>query len=158
MNIRYPLAALAALLTLPAQADRLPLPANPAYVEECGACHLAYPPQLLDAHSWLHVMNGLDKHFGSDASLDAGNNNARRAAITDFLGRNAGGRKTGITADAKGQPLLRISDTAYFRRKHREVEPAVWKRPSIKSPANCAACHTRAADGDYSERSITIPK
>lgn len=148
------LAALLATLTLPALADRLPGPNHPLYREECGSCHLAYPPQLLDAHSWLQVMNGLDKHFGSDASLDE----KRRAAIADFLGRNAGGRKTGVTADAKGQPLLRISDTAYFQRKHREVDASVWKRPAIKSPANCAACHVNAAAGDYSERSIRIPK
>jgi hypothetical protein len=154
MKIRSAVAALIAMLALPAFADRLPLPANPAYLEECGACHLAYPPQLLDAHSWLHVMNGLDKHFGTDASLDE----RRRTAIADFLGRNAGGRKTGVTADAKGQPLLRISDTAYFQRKHREVDAATWKRASIKSPANCAACHVNAAAGDYSERSIKIPK
>ena len=154
MKIRLSIATLVATLALPALADRLPVPGNPMYVEECGACHLAYPPQLLDAHSWLHVMNGLDKHFGTDASLD----DRRRSAIADFLGRNAGGRKTGVTADAKGQPLLRISDTAYFQRKHREVDAATWKRASIKSPANCTACHRQAAAGDYSERSINIPK
>ena len=154
MKIYFAVPALLAVLSLPAQADQLPVPANPLYLEECGACHLAYPPQLLDAHSWLHVMNGLPKHFGTDASLD----DKRRAAIADFLGANAGSRKTGVTADAKGQPLLSISDTAYFLRKHRKVEPAIWTRASIKSPANCAACHTKAAAGDYSERSITIPK
>jgi len=154
MKIFLALPTLLAVLALPAQADRLPVPANPLYLEECGACHLAYPPQLLDAHSWLHVMNGLPKHFGTDASLD----DKRRTAIADFLGANAGSRKTGVTADAKGQPLLRISDTAYFQRKHREVAAAVWTRASIKSPANCAACHVKAAAGDYSERSITIPK
>ncbi len=154
MTIRFALALAGATLALPALADRLPLPVNPLYVEECGACHLAYPPQLLDAGSWLHVMNGLDKHFGTDASLD----DRRRGAIADFLGKNAGGRKTGVTADARGRPLLRISDTAYFQRKHREVDAGIWKRASIKSPANCAACHIDAAAGDYSERSIRIPK
>lgn len=154
MKPRLTLVAVLATLAVPAQADRLPVPANPLYQEECASCHLAYPPQLLDAHSWLHVMNGLDKHFGTDASLD----DRRRTALADFLGKNAGGRKTGVTADAKGQPLLRISDTAYFQRKHREVDAATWKRASIKSPANCAACHVNAADGDYSERSIRIPK
>lgn len=154
MKIRYPLAALLVALALPARADRLPVPQFPLYLEECGACHLAYPPQLLDAHSWLHVMNGLPRHFGTDASLDE----QRRTAITDFLGRNAGGRKTGVTADAKGQPLLRISETAYFRRKHREVNAATWTRAAIKTPANCAACHIKAAQGDYDDHSIIIPK
>lgn len=154
MKLRLTLIALFATLALPAHADRLPAPGNPLYLEECGACHLAYPPQLLDAHSWLHVMNGLPRHFGTDASLDE----KRRTAIADFLGRNAGSRKTGTTADAKGQPLLRISDTAYFRRKHRELDPSSWKRASIKTPANCAACHRGAAKGDYDDDSVTIPK
>lgn len=138
----------------PAYADRIAVPPSPLYQQECATCHMAYPPQMLDAHSWLHVMIGLDRHFGSDASLD----DKTRAAITDFLGRNAGGRKTGVTADAKGQPLLRITETAYFGRKHRKIEPAVFARASIKSPANCAACHPDAPGGDYSERSIVIPK
>jgi nitrate/TMAO reductase-like tetraheme cytochrome c subunit len=45
-----------------------------------------------------------------------------------------------------------------LKSKHRKVDAATWKRASIKSPANCGACHTQAAAGDYSERSITIPK
>ena len=68
------------------------------------------------------------------------------------------GRKTGTTRDASGKPLLRITETARFEKKHREIAPATWKRASIKSPANCGACHTQTAAGDYSERSITIPK
>ena len=154
MTSRLALVLLLAGLALPAHADRIPAPTHPLYLEECGACHLAYPPQMLDAHSWLHLMNGLPKHFGTDASLD----DKRRAAIADFLGRNAGSRKTGSTADAKGQPLLRISETAYFQRKHREVSPATWKRASIKSAANCAACHRGAAQGDYDDDSVVIPK
>lgn len=154
MKRQIVLAVTLATLALPALADRLAVPNHPLYREECGSCHLAYPPQLLDATSWRAVMAGLDKHFGSDASLDEN----RRVAIADFLLANAGGRKTGLTADVQGRPLLRISETAYFRREHRKIDAATWQRASIKSPANCAACHTRAADGDYGERSIVIPK
>ncbi|MCX7165634.1 MAG: diheme cytochrome c [Rhodocyclales bacterium] len=153
-RIAPPLFALLAALALPAQADRLAVPANALYQEECASCHMAYPPQMLDTNSWRALMNGLPKHFGSDASIDE----KRRIAISDFLDRNAGSRKTGVTADANGQPLLAISQTAYFQRKHRKVEPAVWQRASIKSPANCTACHAQATAGDYNERSIRIPK
>ncbi len=141
-------------LAFPAHADRLAAPANPLYQEECGACHLAYPPALLDAHSWLHVMNGLPKHFGTDASLD----DKRRLAIVDFLGRHAGSRKTGVTANAKGEPLTRITETAYFQRKHRKLDTAVFQRAAIKSPANCAACHLDAAKGDFEDDRVRIPK
>lgn len=148
------LLALLATLALPAHADRYTVPKNAAFTEECGSCHLAYPPQMLHADSWRAMMNDLSRHFGSDASLDE----KRRIAITDFLLANAGGRKTGDTRDASGKPLLRISETARFAKKHREIAAATWQRASIKSPANCTACHSEAAAGDYSDHSIRIPK
>lgn len=154
MDTLIALPLLLAVLALPAQADNYSVPKNPAFEEECTSCHMAYPPQMLHADSWRAMMNGLSKHFGTDASLDE----KRRAAITDFLVANAGGRKTGNTRDAGGLPLLRISETARFEKKHRKITAATWKRASIKSPANCAACHAQAAAGNYSEHSVTIPK
>ena len=154
MTLRIALPVLLAFLALPAHADNYSVPKNAAFEEECASCHMTYPPQMLDANSWRAVMNGLPKHFGTDASLDE----KRRIAIADFLVANSGGRKTGDTRDAKGKPLLRITETARFAKKHREISAATWQRASIKSPANCAACHTQAAAGDYNERSIRIPK
>lgn len=154
MNKLIPCLALLAAIALPAHADNYRIPKNAAFEEECTSCHMAYPPQMLHADSWRAMMNGLSKHFGTDASLDE----KRRAAITDFLVANSGGRKTGTTRDASGKPLLRITETAHFVKEHREIGATTFKRASIKSPANCAACHTQAAAGDYNERSITIPK
>ena len=152
--IAAPLLALLATLALPVHADSYRLPKNAAFEEECASCHMAYPPQMLHADSWRAMMGDLSRHFGSDASIDE----KRRIAIADFLIANSGGRKTGDTRDAKGKPLLRITETARFEKKHREISAATWKRASIKSPANCSACHTQAAAGDYNERSIKIPK
>ena len=42
----------------------------PKYQQECVACHVAYPPGMLPAGSWKRIMGSLDKHFGTDASLD----------------------------------------------------------------------------------------
>jgi nitrate/TMAO reductase-like tetraheme cytochrome c subunit len=154
MNLRIALPILLAALALPAHADNYRTPKNAVFEEECSSCHLAYPPQMLHADSWRAMMNGLSKHFGTDASLDE----KRRATITDFLVTNSGDRKTGDTRDARGFPLLRITETARFAKKHREVPAATWKRASIKSPANCTACHAQAAAGDYNEHSINIPK
>lgn len=142
------------LVALSAQADNYSVPKNPAFEEECTSCHMAYPPQMLHADSWRAMMGGLSKHFGTDASLDE----KRRVAITDFLVANANGRKTGTTRDAAGKPLLRITETERFQKKHREISAATFKRASIKSPANCTACHRQAAAGNYSEHSVTIPK
>jgi nitrate/TMAO reductase-like tetraheme cytochrome c subunit len=132
-----------------AQADREVFNvANPVYREECGSCHVPYPPQLLPKASWQAIMAGLDKHFGSDASLDA----KTVKDIQVYLEFNASRRA------ASGKPPLRITESAWFKREHDEVAASVWKSAAVKSAANCAACHTQADQGDYSERTLRVPK
>jgi len=163
MNFKpfWTLAAVAALAltTLTAQAkyngeDRgrpvMPAQSNAQWVAECGSCHMAFPPGLLPAASWKKVMTGLDKHFGTDASLPA----TDTQAITDYLVKHASNRWTANTAPIK------ITDGEWFKTKHRagEIDPAVWKRESVKSPSNCMACHRAADKGDFDEDSVRIPK
>ena len=127
----------------------MPADAPVSYEAECASCHMAYPPALLSQQSWKNVMSGLSKHFGTDASLDP----KTQAEITNWLVKNATTRqKYSETA-----PENRITKTSWFIRKHDEVRPDVWKRVSIKSPANCSACHTDAAKGNFSENNIKIP-
>ena len=95
-------------------------------------------------------MSGLGKHFGSDASLDP----AAAREIGALLDKNAGSRKQ----EASGKPLLRITDTRWFKREHDEVSDRTWKNPKVKSAANCAACHIQAESGNYNEHNIRIPK
>ena len=59
------------LVTNLAHADggRLSAPNNAKWKEECGSCHVAYPPQLLTAQNWQRLMGSLDKHFGSNAEI-----------------------------------------------------------------------------------------
>jgi hypothetical protein len=139
-------------LSLPALADRLPLPAStPAsYKSECGSCHLAYPPALLGAADWRRTLGSLKDHFGSDAEPSP----AQKQEIATFLERNAG--NAGKLGNA-GEPP-RISNTARFVRKHDEIPKRFWRDPRVKSAANCEACHTHAADGRYSEHDIAIPE
>ncbi len=127
-----------------------PAQTNAKFQQECSTCHIAYAPGLLPAESWRKVMSGLDKHFGSDASLDAQDSKE----ITAFLVSNAANRGSASTAP------LRISESTWFKRKHdgHEINPAVWKNPQVKSPANCGACHPRAERGDFNERDIRIPR
>ena len=127
-----------------------PAQSSPKFQQECTACHIAYAPELLPAESWRKIMSGLDKHFGSDASLDAQD----KQEITAFLLKNSSNRWSAPTAP------LRITETAWFKRKHdaHEINPAVWKNPQVKSPANCSACHPQAERGNFNEHDIRIPK
>lgn len=123
---------------------------NDKWKAECSSCHIAYPPQLLPASSWRRIMSGLGKHFGTDAGLDA----QAYAEIGSFLEQHAATGKR----ERAGGDTLRITETAWFQREHRKVPAATWKNPAVKTPANCAACHTAAEQGDYGERSIRLPQ
>jgi mono/diheme cytochrome c family protein len=129
---------------------RRPAVVDPKWASECSACHIAYPARYLPAESWRAIMSGLDKHFGSDASLDP----ATAKEITAYLVKNAGSRRQEIS----GKPVLRITETRWFRSEHREVAARHWKNPKVKSRANCGACHTTADKGDFSERHVRIPR
>jgi hypothetical protein len=131
---------------------RSPAVINAKWESECGACHVAYPARYLPAESWRAIMSGLDKHFGSNASLDS----ADIKEITAFLEKNADTRRK--SHEASGKPLLRITETRWFRSEHREVSDHTWKNPKVKSRANCGACHTKADSGDFNERNVKIPR
>ena len=128
----------------------MPSQSNAKWQAECSGCHLAFPPGLLPAPSWQKMMGALDQHFGTDASLSP----ADTKEITDFLVKNASNRWTANTAP------LKITDSEWFKTKHRagEINPAVWKRESVKSPSNCLACHRGADKGDFDEDNVRIPK
>lgn len=129
-----------------------------AYKEECGSCHVAYPAPMLSADSWRAVMAGLERHFGSDASLEP----EKATAITQYLVARASSRTRDTAGDTSGRPRLRITESEWFLREHRNGEhgltAAVWTQPSVKSAANCAACHRGAETGHYAERDIVIPR
>ena len=159
MNITKGFGLLLALAgaTLPAglamAGDHVYTVGDPAYQAECASCHIAYPPQLLPARSWRALMSGLDKHFGTDASVDA----QSAAAISAFLERNAG-RKRASKYSSSAEPVLRITETRWFEHEHDEVPARTWKNPKVKSAANCTACHAGADKGNFSEHGIRLPK
>ena len=139
------------LLVSSALAAKMPIPSDApkSYEDECTSCHMAYPPGLLGEKSWQNIMGNLSKHFGADASIDIKD----QAELTNWLKRNAATKQK----YSELAPENRITKTSWFIREHDEIGAAVWKRPSIKSAANCGACHTSAAEGIFSEKSVKIP-
>jgi len=49
----------------------LPIISDPAYTENCVACHFAYQPGLLPSGSWEKILEGLSDHFGESIELDS---------------------------------------------------------------------------------------
>lgn len=138
-----------------------PLLTNATWKAECASCHTLYHPGLLPERSWKKMMTQLDNHFGDDASLD----DAARTEITDFLSAHSSDKGESRRAEKfnRSIPLheipLRITETRYFKHKHREVDADVWKRKKVGSAANCGACHGQNAEkGNFEEELVKIPK
>ncbi|MDH4127971.1 MAG: diheme cytochrome c [Spirochaetota bacterium] len=131
------------------------------YQKECSACHFTYQPELLPKRSWKAIMNGLEKHFDADASLEEKEKND----ILKYLLENAGDAKyisykyfrkinKSIYSD---QTPIRISEISYFIRKHRKIPKKFIVQDEVKSLSHCQKCHITADKGNYSEHSVKIP-
>ncbi len=129
-------------------------PADPAtrYHAECGSCHTPYPARLLPAHAWQQIMGRLDNHYGDNAELPP----ETQALLNRYLVDHAG-RASRYSSPASDK-LPRITEQPWFTHEHNEI-PArmVTGNPKVGSFGNCAACHTGAAQGRFSEHNVHIP-
>ena len=132
---------------------------NPQWRAECGSCHLAYHPNLLPTRSWKNLMATQTQHFGSDLALDA----ATSAALLDYAIANSADKQQTEAAYKIARSLkpaeapLRISETPYWVKKHRNITQVQWQSDPIKSKANCAACHLDAEAGTFLDAAMHIP-
>jgi tetratricopeptide (TPR) repeat protein len=128
-----------------------PAPANPLYLEECGACHLAYPAGLLPDSSWQKMMGGLEDHFGDNAELDA----ATAAELSVYLAKYSlrEGQPTRFSRMLRNmpeEPPLRITDTPYMAQAHQSIADTLGMEQldeGFLSP--CADCHKQADQGVF---------
>jgi hypothetical protein len=128
------------------------------YAANCGGCHYAFPPQLMPERSWRAIMGSLNNHFGQELTLSEQDKTAIGAFLTENAAdKSACGISQRIMSSLDGATPSRITDIPCIQRKHRKIDPAVFKRKSIQSPANCAACHTTAASGNFAEDHARIP-
>jgi len=150
-----------AALSIPLEAatSRVLVPTDPAYLKECGACHMAFSPQLLPAASWRSVMGRLDDHFGESASLDA----PVRDAITAYLVANAADRAVNEESVAimgslrGGEPPPRITQVPYIAGLHAAVLDPLWGgNPRPKTLTECGVCHRDVVSGNYRSHDFTV--
>jgi hypothetical protein len=141
--------------------DYFPPVTDKTTLDECSACHMAFPAGLLPARSWDRIMSDLGHHFGEDASLSAD----KTSEIRDYLvGHAADSRYANMrmqrlaSSIPYGSTPLRISELPYFHFIHDEVPSYIWSRSEVGSKANCGACHIKADSGSFAEREIHIPK
>lgn len=145
--------ALTSAIATTAQADERYRPVKDDIVKkECGSCHMAFQPQLLPKRSWQKIMDGLENHFGEDASLD----DATVQHVARYLTENAAdaGWMSGkmMRGVKEGETPMRITELPYWVREHNEEVPVwAWSDPNVKSKTNCQACHRDADRGYYDD-------
>lgn len=136
------------------------LPDNAQWRDECGSCHSVFYPALLPKRSWEKIMADQSEHFGTDLGLDA----PTTAAVLKFMVDNAAdGHQTEAAfkidqSVAQDTTPLRITETPYWIRKHREIAASDWANPLVKSKSNCAACHSDADAGTFEDGAMQIPR
>ncbi len=105
------------------------------YSEECGRCHVAYPPQLLTVSGWRHQISGLNDHYGVDARVAV----PASRTILSYLVNNAAWQDEFAPAD----PTARLTATRWFVRKHGS------NASKDKNLGDCTKCHSDASVGKY---------
>lgn len=136
------------------------LPGSKIWKSECGGCHLAFHPTLLPARSWAALLAGQDRHFGEALGLE-------EAALRELAAfANAYPAESGLSEPAykinksvpAGATPLRITETPYWIEKHARVPAATWRMASVRSKANCAACHLDAEQGTFEDAAMRLPR
>ena len=144
-------------VALPASAAtaRVLVPAHGGYVKECGACHMAFSPELLPAASWRQLMARLDDHFGESARVDA----STQTAITAYLVANAADHAANVESRAimeslaPGEVPARITKVPYIAALHAAVLDPLWNgTPRPKTLTECGVCHDEVGTGNYKTR------
>lgn len=117
------------------------------YVEECGACHLAYPPPLLPDQAWDAIMAGLEDHFGENAELDEETaSHITQYLHTHSLGKGVPSTMSKMMRNIPDNPPLRITEYPAFIDAHAEIKDQLGVdkfEEGFLSP--CADCHRQAS-------------
>ena len=148
--------AIAALAELPGRGVP-PAALDPMFEEQCGACHLAFPPSLAPISTWNGIMADLQHHFGVDATLSA----EQVAHLRAWLDANSAEHWDTLPSHLLRVPAadgsLRITDTPGWRRMHRHIPAAAFAAKPVYRRSNCAACHADAATGRFAPQRIAVP-
>ncbi len=133
-------------------------PLDPTYAQECGSCHMAYPPSLAASSRWIAIMNGLQDHFGEDASLEPGLAGRIRAYLTTNAAERWDTRAAHELQGSDPRDPLRLTATPFWIRMHQSIPESVFKSRAVGAKGACAACHSDASTGRFDPQAINIPR
>lgn len=128
---------------------------NPIFVNECGSCHTLYPPTLLPKEGWRALMGDLSNHFGDDASLDT----PEYQSILKYLLSHSAETSTQemsvkMMQSLEKRDMIAITQTPFWKQRHRHISDETFKSERVKSRANCKACHSDVEQGTIEDSAI----
>ncbi len=132
---------------------------HPLFAEECASCHILYPPHLLPKVSWQKMMSSLEDHFGDDASLER----VDEKSIEEYLVSNSAETSTKEAAFyifetlKDKEDIIAISESPYWKEKHKEIDDKIYRSKEVKTKANCKACHGDIEKGLLEDMNIKMP-
>jgi len=151
------LVAFSATLTGAGEYDNIPETVTDEITkEECGACHMVFPPNRLTVGGWKKIMATLSDHFGEDASLNEKTVRHIEAYMTSkaFDAKDTVPSKMVLKQWAKRGLVdpIRITETPNWARHHgTQKYKRMSKAIGYARGSNCIVCHKNAEKGMYEE-------
>jgi cytochrome b len=139
----------------------LGVPAGPLdsiYAQECGSCHMAYPPSLAPSSRWIAILANLSDHFGEDASLEPDVAAQIRAYLTMNSAEKWDTRAAHEFARVDPKDPLRLTATPFWMHMHRRIPESVFSSKTVGAKSACDKCHSDASTGRFDPQNIHIPE
>ena len=133
-------------------------PLDTTYAQECGSCHMAYPPSLAPSPRWIAIMDGLPNHFGEDATLEPGLMSRIRAYLTMNAAEKWDTRAAHELQGSNPLDPLRLTATPFWIHMHRGIPESVFKSRAVGAKGACEKCHSDASTGRFDPQDIHIPE
>jgi cytochrome b len=132
-------------------------PLDPIYAQECGSCHMAYPPSLVPGPRWVAILANLSDHFGEDASLEPD-----IAHIRTYLTTNSAEKWDTRAAHELALPdpedPLRLTAGPFWTSVHRHIRESVFTSKAVGAKSACDKCHADAPTGRFDPQNTRVPE
>ena len=133
-------------------------PLDTTYAQECGSCHMAYPPSLAPSARWIAILANLSDHFGEDASLKPDVVAQIRAYLTTSAAGKWDTRAAHELQGSNPRDPLRLTATLFWIRMHQGIPESVFKSRAVGAKGACEKCHSDASTGRFDPQDIHIPE
>ncbi|WP_322744387.1 cytochrome C [Coleofasciculus sp. LEGE 07092] len=105
------------------------------YLENCGSCHVALPPEVMPTDTWRTLLLEPEQHYGQQLKQIS---RPFIFIVWDYL------RAFSRPLVQEEQTPFRLTQSPYFKALHPRVE-----LPRTVNATSCVSCHQNARDYDY---------